>query len=71
MLAWYHDIKNLNEKTGEERNLFIRRHARSISAASQTAGSVDSDGGLDDDADEAPYSAAASPVVKTASQNTV
>jgi hypothetical protein len=58
MLAWYDDIKNLTEKTGEERNAFVRRHAsvRSISAGS--ARSASSDGGLEEDeADAVPYSA--------------
>ncbi|PSN62550.1 hypothetical protein BS50DRAFT_577456 [Corynespora cassiicola Philippines] len=56
MLAWYEDIKNLTEKSGEERNAFVRRHARSLSQGS--ARSVSSDGGLEEDeADEVPYSA--------------
>ncbi|OCL05158.1 PH domain protein [Glonium stellatum] len=56
MLAWYEDIKNLTEKSGEERNAFVRRHARSISQGSHR--SMSSDGGLDEDeADEVPYSA--------------
>ncbi len=58
MMAWYDAIRNLTQKTGEERNAFVRQHARSISAASQTAASVDSDGALDEDeADAVPYSA--------------
>ncbi|MCJ1249453.1 hypothetical protein MMC30_006677 [Trapelia coarctata] len=57
MLAWYEDIKNLTEKTGEERNAFVRRHARSVSGGSQKAGSVSSDGAMEEDeADEVPYS---------------
>lgn len=62
MLAWFSDIKNLTEKTGAERKEFIRRsHARSVSAGSHKAGSVSSDGGMDEDeADEVPYSASAS-----------
>lgn len=57
MLAWYEDIKNLTEKTGEERNAFVRRHARSISGGSHKAGSLSSDGAMDEDeADEVPYS---------------
>ena len=62
MLAWFSDIKNLTEKTGAERKEFIRRsHARSISAGSHKAGSISSDGGMDEDeADEVPYSATAS-----------
>ncbi len=57
-MAWYDAIRNLTQKTGEERNAFVRQHARSISAASQTAASVDSDGALDEDeADAVPYSA--------------
>ncbi|KAI9845432.1 MAG: hypothetical protein M1837_004910 [Sclerophora amabilis] len=64
MLAWYEDLRNLTEKTGEERNAFVRKHARSVSAGSQTSqrtGSISSDGVLDEDeADEVPYSATAS-----------
>ncbi len=62
MLAWFSDIKNLTEKTGAERKEFIRRsHARSVSAGSHKAGSISSDGGMDEDeADEVPYSATAS-----------
>jgi len=57
MLAWYEDIKNLTEKTGEERNAFVRRHARSVSGGSHKVGSVSSDGAMDEDeADEVPYS---------------
>ena len=61
MLAWFEDIKNLTEKTGQERTAFIRRHARSVSGNSDKAGSVSSDGGMDEDeADQVPYSATAS-----------
>ena len=68
MLAWYEDIKNLTEKTGVERDAFVRRHARSISANSMGAGSVSSDGGLDeDDADRVPYSATSSALEPDAS----
>lgn len=71
MLAWYHDIKNLTEKTGEERNAFVRRHARSVSSQSHTAVSVDSDGALDEDeADQTPYSASATSVVEPSKQET-
>ena len=64
MIAWFSDIKNLTEKTGAERKEFIRRsHARSVSAGSHKAGSISSDGGLDEDeADEVPYSASASQI---------
>ncbi|OCK86208.1 hypothetical protein K432DRAFT_388029 [Lepidopterella palustris CBS 459.81] len=55
MLAWFEDIKNLTEKSGEERNAFVRRHTRSVSQGSQR--SVSSDGGMDEDeADEVPFS---------------
>lgn len=58
MLAWFEDIKNLTEKTGAERNEFIRRsHARSVSAGSHRAGSISSDGMDEDEADQVPYSA--------------
>ncbi|MCJ1392385.1 hypothetical protein MMC18_005252 [Xylographa bjoerkii] len=61
MLAWYEDIKNLTEKTGEERNAFVRKHARSFSAGSHKAGSMSSEGALDEDeADHVPYSATTS-----------
>ena len=66
MLAWYEDIKSLTEKTGEERNAFVRRHARSVSAGSHTAGSISSEGALDEDeADQVPYSANASQIDQT------
>ena len=63
MMAWFSDIKNLTEKTGEERNAFIRRsHARSLSGSSNKAPSVNSDDRAmeEDEADQVPYSAAAS-----------
>ncbi len=61
MLAWFEDIKNLTEKTGAERSEFIRRsHARSLSAGSNKAGSISSDGMDEDEADQVPYSATAS-----------
>jgi hypothetical protein len=61
MLAWYDDIRALTEKTGEERNAFVRKHARSFSAGSHRASSISGDSALDEDeADEVPFSAAAS-----------
>ncbi|OAX78063.1 hypothetical protein ACJ72_07632 [Emergomyces africanus] len=58
MLEWYNDIKNLTEKTGEDRNAFVRKHARTLSGGLYRAGSVSSEGALDEDeADETPYSA--------------
>lgn len=63
MMAWFEDIKNLTEKTGAERNAFIRQHARSASAGSQKAGSISSEGAMEEDeADAVPYSATASQV---------
>lgn len=57
MLAWYEDIKNLTEKTGEARNAFVKRHVRSVSGASYRA-SIDSERALEEDeADETPYMA--------------
>lgn len=55
MMAWYEDIKNLTEKSGEERNAFVRNHSRSVSAGSTQ--SVSSDGLDDNEADAIPYSA--------------
>lgn len=57
MMAWFEDIRNLTEKTGEERSAFVRRHARSISVGSQSGQSVSSDGMEEDEADSTPYSA--------------
>lgn len=62
MLAWYEDIRALTEKSPQERNAYVRQHARSISGTSQRAASVSSDGALDEE-DEEPFSAAASAVV--------
>merc|ERR1711964_829060 len=44
MNAWYEDIRALTEKSPQERNAFVRQHARSISGTSQRAGSISSDG---------------------------
>jgi hypothetical protein len=53
MLAWYDDIKSLTEKTGEDRNNFVRRHTRSFSRNSVgSASSLE-----EDEADSIPYSA--------------
>lgn len=61
MQAWYDDIKTLTEKTGEERNAFVRRHASVRSTSAGSARSASSDGGLEEDeADAVPYSAAPS-----------
>ncbi len=62
MMAWYEDIRSLTEKSPQERSAFVRQHARSFSGTSQKAGSVSSDGVLDEEDDE-PFSAAASAVV--------
>ena len=61
MMGWYADIKELTEKTGEQRNEFVRRtHARSLSGNSLKAASIggSSDGAMEEDeADRIPYSA--------------
>jgi len=62
MMAWFDDIKNLTEKTGAERNAFVRQHARSVSAGSQKPGSISSEGMDEDEADAIPYSATTSQV---------
>jgi len=62
MMAWVQDIKSLTEKSPQERNAFVRQHARSISGTSQRAGSISSDGVMDEE-DEEPFSATASAVV--------
>ncbi|EEQ85839.1 hypothetical protein RJZ56_005221 [Blastomyces dermatitidis] len=73
MLEWYNDIKNLAEKTGEDRNAFVRKHSRQLSGGLYRAGSISSSEGVmdEDEADETPYSAdhvivnQAPPVVET------
>ncbi|TVY91220.1 Phosphatidylinositol 4,5-bisphosphate-binding protein [Lachnellula willkommii] len=62
MLAWVSDLKTLTEKSPQERNAFVRQHARSVSGSSQRAASISSDGGMDEE-DEEPFSATASSVV--------
>ncbi|KAK0106495.1 hypothetical protein ONS96_004120 [Cadophora gregata f. sp. sojae] len=64
MNAWYEDIRALTEKTPQERNAFVRQHARSISGTSQRAGSISSDGIMDEE-DEEPFSASNADVVST------
>jgi hypothetical protein len=60
MMAWFADIKELTEKSGKERDAFVRRtHARSLSGGSMKAHSIggSSDGGMEEDeADAQPYS---------------
>lgn len=62
MQAWVSDIQALTEKTPQERNAFVRRHARSISGSSQKAASISSDGLMDED-DEEPFTATPSSVM--------
>ena len=58
MLAWYDDIKSLTEKSGEELNAFVRKHAHSFSSSSARAGSVSGESAMDEDeADAVPFSA--------------
>ncbi|KAI4729950.1 hypothetical protein E4T49_02302 [Aureobasidium sp. EXF-10728] len=59
MMAWFEAIKILTEKTGEERNAFVRQHVRSISQNSHR-NSISSDGLEEDEADQVPYSAQSS-----------
>jgi len=67
MMAWYHDVQALTEKSPQERNAFVRQHARSISGTSQKAGSVSSDGIMDEE-DEEPFSTNASAVIAQGSK---
>jgi len=58
MAAWFEDIKALTEKSGEERNAFVRRHASVRSTSVGSHHSASSDGGLEEDeADAIPFSA--------------
>lgn len=70
MLAWFEDIKILTEKSPQERNAFVRQHARSVSGTSQRAASISSDGIMDED-DEEPFSASASTVAVQGSKQDV
>lgn len=72
MLAWYEAIKALTEKTGEDRNAFVRAHARSVSGTSNRPASVSSDGDAleEDEADQVPYSATSSVVNQPVAQET-
>ncbi|KAF2208444.1 hypothetical protein CERZMDRAFT_118819 [Cercospora zeae-maydis SCOH1-5] len=67
MMAWFQDIRMLTEATGEQRQAFVRKHARSVSGTSDK-GTVSSDGLEDDEADQAPYSA---DVTSLAEQNPI
>ncbi|KAI9052514.1 hypothetical protein LZ554_003858 [Drepanopeziza brunnea f. sp. 'monogermtubi'] len=68
MNAWYEDIRILTEKSPQERSAFVRQHARSVSGTSQRAGSISSDGIMDDE-DEEPFSAQASAIVSAPKQD--
>jgi hypothetical protein len=58
----YDDIKILTSQSPQDRQNFVRQHARSISGTSQKAGSISSDGIMDEE-DEEPFSATNSAVV--------
>lgn len=62
MMAWFDAIKMLTEKTGAERDAFVRQHVRSLSTHSHRPASISSDGLEEDEADQVPYSAASSVV---------
>jgi hypothetical protein len=62
LLAKYDDIKILTSQSPQDRQNFVRQHARSISGTSQKAGSISSDGIMDEE-DEEPFSAQNSAIV--------
>ncbi|KAL8987614.1 MAG: hypothetical protein Q9177_003193 [Variospora cf. flavescens] len=68
MMAWFGDLKDLTEKTGEERKAFIRRHARSLSGGSHKAPSISSEGLDEDEADQVPFSTTASQIDQSSPQ---
>ncbi|KAH6721355.1 hypothetical protein BKA61DRAFT_627803 [Leptodontidium sp. MPI-SDFR-AT-0119] len=68
MNAWYEDIRILTEKSPQERTAFVRQHARSVSGTSQRAGSISSDGIMDEE-DEEPFSASNAEVVSVSKQD--
>ncbi|KAK7757525.1 phosphatidylinositol 4,5-bisphosphate-binding protein [Diatrype stigma] len=63
MMAWYEDIKALTEKSPEELSHFVRDHSRSFSRSSQR--SLSSDGNLDADEDEEPFTPDAAAIAST------
>ncbi|KAK4497058.1 hypothetical protein PRZ48_011507 [Zasmidium cellare] len=67
MMAWFEDIRILTEKTGEERNAFVRKHARSVSGTSDR-GTVSSDGLEEDEADAVPFTADAASLADPSEQ---
>lgn len=69
-MQWTSDLKTLTEKSPQERNAFVRQHARSVSGSSQRAASISSDGVVDEEDDE-PFSATASSVMATGSKQDV
>jgi hypothetical protein len=70
MMQWTSDLRTLTEKSPQERNAFVRQHARSVSGSSQRAASISSDGVVDEEDDE-PFSATASSVMATGSKQDV
>lgn len=68
MMAWFEDMRVLTEKTGEERNAFVRKHARSFSGGNSDRNSVVSDGMEEDEADAVPYSADATSLPSTSQE---
>lgn len=69
MMAWMEAIKNLTEKTGAERNAFVRQHARSVSGTSargRALSSTSSDILEEDEADAVPYAASTASVIQPA-----
>lgn len=70
MMAWFEDIKSLTEKSPQERTAFVRQHARSVSGNSQKAGSISSDGVVDEEDDE-PFAAPAAIVAQGPKQDVI
>lgn len=58
MMSWYEALRNLTEKSPQERQAFVKQHARNISGGSHRAGSMTSGDSIIDEEDEEPFASA-------------
>ncbi|CCU74985.1 PH and RecN domain protein [Blumeria hordei DH14] len=58
MMSWYEALRNLTGKSHQERQAYVKQHARNVSGGSQNTGSVISSDSVLDDEDEEPFASA-------------
>ncbi|CAD6505056.1 BgTH12-00555 [Blumeria graminis f. sp. triticale] len=58
MMSWYEALRNLTGKSYQERQAYVKQHARNVSGGSQNTGSVISSDSVLDDEDEEPFASA-------------